>query len=59
MFNGLTCGISGGTGSLANHLTKRLLKEGVKKIVLISRDEYKQRKQMAEFNNKRLEYKVM
>jgi UDP-N-acetylglucosamine 4,6-dehydratase/5-epimerase len=51
-------GGTGFTGSLGVHLTKRLLKEGVKKVVVISRDEYKQRQQMAEFNDKRIEYKV-
>lgn len=34
--------ITGGTGSLGHALTKRFLKDGVKKLIILSRDEFKQ-----------------
>jgi len=58
MFKGLKVGITGGTGSLGQALTKRLLAEEVREVLIISRDEYKQRIQMALNRGKRVKYSV-
>ena len=44
MFNGKTILITGGTGSLGKALTAFLLKKykNIKKLIIFSRDEYKQ-----------------
>jgi UDP-N-acetylglucosamine 4,6-dehydratase len=47
--------ITGGTGSLGTHITKRLLDAG-HEVYIYSRDEYKQRRMMAKFNNKDLHF---
>ena len=48
--------VTGGTGSLGKHLVKRLLKEDVKKIIVYSRDEFKQAELERETKDKRLRY---
>lgn len=49
--------ITGGTGSLGNALIKKLLSNG-DEIVVYSRDEYKQHKMIAEYNNPKLSFVV-
>ncbi|MDD4412127.1 MAG: SDR family NAD(P)-dependent oxidoreductase [Patescibacteria group bacterium] len=46
--------ISGGTGSLGSSLVKKLLQTNVKKIIVYSRDEYKQSELREELNDKRV-----
>jgi FlaA1/EpsC-like NDP-sugar epimerase len=48
--------ITGGTGSLGQALTCRLLDESVDRIVIYSRDEYKQSIMEKKFNDKRLRF---
>ena len=50
--------ITGGTGSLGRHLTKRLLAEDVGKIIIYSRDEFKQRHMATDFNDPRIQFEV-
>lgn len=51
--------ISGGTGSLGTHLTKKLLgMSDTEKIIIFSRDEYKQRHMMDDIKDKRVVYEV-
>lgn len=49
--------LTGGTGSLGNALTKRLLKAG-HSVTIYSRDEYKQHNMKSLFNNKKLSFIV-
>lgn len=49
---------TGFTGSLGRQMTKRLLADGVKKVIVFSRDEYKQRHMMAEYNDPRIQFEV-
>ncbi|MHA2039480.1 MAG: SDR family NAD(P)-dependent oxidoreductase [Promethearchaeota archaeon] len=48
--------ITGGTGSLGKHLVKRLLKEDVQKIIILSRGEHKQVMMERELDDKRLRF---
>ena len=43
--------ITGGTGSFGNEMSSHLLKIGAKKIVIFSRDEFKQAEMKKKFNN--------
>ncbi|MDC0451477.1 polysaccharide biosynthesis protein [Nitrosopumilus sp.] len=56
--NGKTILITGGTGSLGQALTKRLLKTKVKTIRILSRNENKQFEMESEFQDKRLRFLV-
>ena len=58
MFDGKQVLITGGTGSLGNALTERLLKTNVKRIRIFSRDELKQSQMEAKFNDKRLRFLI-
>ncbi len=55
MFNGKKILITGGTGSLGKALTAYLLKKykNIKKLIIFSRDEYKQFKMQEQFNIKK------
>ena len=55
-FKGKKILITGGTGSLGQALTKRLLKEGVDVIRIFSRNENKQVVMESEFNDDRLRF---
>jgi UDP-N-acetylglucosamine 4,6-dehydratase/5-epimerase len=49
--------ITGGTGSFGNEMTSHLLKIGAKKIVIFSRDEFKQAEMKKKFhNNKKMRF---
>jgi UDP-N-acetylglucosamine 4,6-dehydratase len=49
--------ITGGTGSFGNEMTSHLLKIGAKKIVIFSRDEFKQAEMQKKFhNNKKMRF---
>jgi UDP-N-acetylglucosamine 4,6-dehydratase/5-epimerase len=50
--------ITGGTGSLGQNLTKRLLKEGVETIRILSRNENKQVTMRNEFQDERLRFLI-
>lgn len=56
MFKGSTILITGGTGTLGQALTKRLLKLNSKRIIIFSRDELKQELMRNELNDKRLHF---
>lgn len=56
MFDGKTILITGGTGSLGQALTKRLLTTKARTIRIFSRNEEKQLKMETEFNNSRLRF---
>ncbi len=56
MFNGKKILITGGTGSLGQSLTKRLLKHGVDTIRILSRNEGKQVEMENRFNDSRLRF---
>lgn len=56
MFDGKKILITGGTGSLGQALTKRLLEEKVDRIRIFSRNEEKQITMEHEFNDKRLRF---
>ncbi len=58
MFEEKTILITGGTGSLGNALTRRLLKEGAKTIRIFSRNESKQIEMESTFNDDRLRFFV-
>ena len=48
--------VTGGTGSFGNAVVRRLLKEGLKEIRILSRDEKKQDDMRKEFNDDRLQF---
>ena len=48
--------ITGGTGSFGNRCTEYLLKNGVKKVIIFSRDELKQFDMANKFNNSKLRF---
>ena len=50
--------ITGGTGSLGNALTKRLLDEGADTIRIFSRNESKQLEMESKFNDDRLRFLI-
>jgi UDP-N-acetylglucosamine 4,6-dehydratase/5-epimerase len=50
--------ITGGTGSLGNALTKKLLQEKVSTIRIFSRDEWKQTQMESEINDERLRFLI-
>ena len=56
MFQGKIVLITGGTGSLGQALTHRLLEKGVKTIRIFSRNENKQIEMESEFNDSRLRF---
>jgi len=56
MFDGKTIVITGGTGSLGQALTKRLLDTNVEKIRIYSRDESKQVQMQQEYDDNRLRF---
>ncbi len=56
MFKGKKILITGGTGSLGQALTNRLLKMGVDTIRIVSRNEEKQIEMENKFNDKRLRF---
>jgi UDP-N-acetylglucosamine 4,6-dehydratase/UDP-glucose 4-epimerase len=56
MFQGKVVLITGGTGSLGQALTRRLLKNGVKTIRIFSRNENKQIEMESEFHDDRLRF---
>ncbi|MEM2160555.1 MAG: SDR family NAD(P)-dependent oxidoreductase [Candidatus Nitrosotenuis sp.] len=56
MFDGKKILITGGTGSLGQALTERLLKENVERIRIFSRNEEKQIQMENKFNDKRLRF---
>ena len=58
MFDGKTVLITGGTGSLGQALTRRLLQSKVKTVRIYSRNESKQIEMESEFDDKRLRYFV-
>ncbi|KAG2477626.1 MAG: Polysaccharide biosynthesis protein CapD (PseB) [Nitrosopumilales archaeon] len=58
MFKGKKILITGGTGSLGQALTKRLLKSEVDTIRIFSRDEWKQVTMESEFNDNRLRFLI-
>ena len=48
--------ITGGTGSIGQCIVKRLLEENAEKIIVFSRDEFKQSEMEREFGSKRIRY---
>lgn len=50
--------ITGGTGSFGNAFTKMLLETKVKKIYILSRDEFKQNEMKKKFDNNRIQFFV-
>lgn len=56
MFEGKKILITGGTGSLGQALTRRLLEEGVERIRIFSRNEANQIRMEDKFNDKRLRF---
>jgi len=56
MFKGKIVLITGGTGSLGQALTRRLLENGIKTIRIFSRNENKQIEMESEFNDNRLRF---
>ena len=56
MFEGKRILITGGTGSLGQALTKRLLTMGVETIRIFSRNEHKQIEMEAKFQDERLRF---
>ena len=58
LFEDKTILITGGTGSLGQSLTKRLLENGVNNIRIFSRNESKQIQMQSEFSDKRLKFLI-
>ncbi len=58
MFEGKKILITGGTGSLGQALTKKLLETNVEVIRIFSRDELKQTDMESNFNEKRLRFLI-
>jgi len=58
MFDGKKVLITGGTGSLGNALTKKILKTNVDTIRIFSRDELKQVQMDSQLNDKRLRFLI-
>tara|TARA_Y100001936_G_scaffold188676_1_gene187017 strand:- start:4061 stop:5062 length:1002 start_codon:yes stop_codon:yes gene_type:complete len=58
MFDGKTILITGGTGSLGNALTKRLLETKIKQIRIFSRNELKQIEMESKFKDNRLRFLI-
>ena len=58
MFKNKKILITGGTGSLGNALTKRLLDEGADTIRIFSRNESKQLEMESKFNDDRLRFLI-
>ena len=58
MFKEKTILVTGGTGSLGNALTDRLLNEGAKTVRIFSRNESKQIEMESKFNDDRLRFFV-
>ena len=58
MFKGKKILITGGTGSLGQALTARLLKQGVDQIRIFSRNEYKQVEMESKFQDSRLRFLI-
>ena len=58
MFQGKTVLITGGTGSLGYHLTKRMLKMKIRSIRIFSRDEWKQTQMFEQLNDNRLRFLI-
>ena len=56
MFEGKVVLITGGTGSLGQALTQRLLENGVKTVRIFSRNENKQIQMESKFNDNRLRF---
>jgi len=56
LFKNKTVLITGGTGSLGNALTQRLLETDVETIRIFSRDEWKQKQMSDKFNDNRLRF---
>ena len=56
MFKDKTIGVTGGTGSWGNELTKQLLEKEPKKIIIFSRGELAQVNMQRKFNDDRIEY---
>ena len=58
MFDGKTILITGGTGSLGNALTKRLLETKIKQIRIFSRNELKQIEMESKFRDNRMRFLI-
>lgn len=56
ILEGKTVLVTGGTGSFGKKFTKKALEQGVKKIIVFSRDELKQYEMKQEFNDSRLRF---
>jgi len=56
MLNNKVVLITGGTGSLGHALTERLLKTKLKKLIILSRDEFKQDKMSQKYTDSRLRF---
>jgi UDP-glucose 4-epimerase len=56
--DGKTILITGGTGSFGTYMTQRLLNTDVKKIIIFSRDEDKQRMMKSSFNSDKLKFLI-
>ena len=59
MFKEKTILVTGGTGSLGNALTDRLLNEGAKTVRILIRNESKQIEMESKFNDDRLSFFVV
>ena len=51
IFDGKTVAITGGTGSFGSTFTEKLLSSNVSKVIIFSRDEFKQHEMNIKFNN--------
>src|SRR3989344_5552162 len=58
MINDKTILITGGTGSFGHKATEEFLKDGAKKIIIYSRDEYKQVLMRGEFKDQRVSFVI-
>ena len=58
MFKGKTILITGGTGSLGNALTKKLLDNDVDQIRILSRNEHKQIMMESKFDDDRIRFLI-
>ncbi|MCG3089601.1 UDP-N-acetylglucosamine 4,6-dehydratase (inverting) [Sporosarcina cyprini] len=56
MFSGKTVLVTGGTGSFGKKFIKKVLEEGVKKVIVFSRDELKQYEMKQEFSDSRVRF---
>ena len=56
MFKNKTVLITGGTGTLGNALTKKILSTNVKKLIIFSRDELKQYEMQQKFNSNKIRF---